>query len=281
MTARMRYAYICINYNNTRFTVDAVESLLAATTPPTRIIVVDNASRPEERAALQDLQRRRPIVETVLSDDNSGYFPGLNKGLDVLRASDNFEQWVVIGNNDLIFPSDFGEKLATTVRHHAGDPVISPNVVTLDGVRQNPHVISGLSRPREFMFDLYYSNYWLGQFIKWAAGATSRLTDRDDEQQHDVAQYIYQGHGSVYILGPKFFEEFGQLDAPTFMMGEEFFLSEQLKRKGYRVWYEPRIEVQHCCNGAIRSVPSKQMWERAKEAHRVYRRYVKPWKRQG
>ena len=52
MTARMRYAYICINYNNTRFTVDAVESLLAATTPPTRIIVVDNASRPEERAAL-------------------------------------------------------------------------------------------------------------------------------------------------------------------------------------------------------------------------------------
>ena len=92
---------------------------------------------------------------------------------------------------------------------------------------------------------------------------------------------IYQGHGSVYILGPKFFEEFGQLDAPTFMMGEEFFLSEQLKRKGYRVWYEPRIEVQHCCNGAIRSVPSKQMWERAKEAHRVYRRYVKPWKRQG
>lgn len=277
----MRYAYVCTNYNNTRFTIDAVESLLSASTPPARIVVVDNASRPEERAALQDLQKRRPIVETVLSDENSGYFPGLNKGLAALRASGEPLQWVVMGNNDLIFPSDFGEKLAATAQHHAGDPVISPNVITLDGVRQNPHVISGLSRTREFMFDLYYSNYRLGQLIKWAAGATRRVSDRDDEQQHDVPQYIYQGHGSVYILTPKFFEEFGELDAPTFMMGEEFFLSEQLKKKGYRVWFEPSIEVQHCCNGAIRSVPSRQMWERAREAHRVYRQHIKPWKKQG
>lgn len=276
----MHYAYVCTNYNNTRFTIDAVESLLKASMPPARIVVVDNASRAEERAALVDLQKRRPIVETVLSDENSGYFPGLNKGLAAVRAGGDSVEWVVIGNNDLIFPSDFGETLAATARHHAGDPVISPNVVTLDGVRQNPHVISGLSRTREFMFDLYYSNYRLGQLIKWAAGVTRRVTDRDDEQQHDVPQYIYQGHGSVYILTPKFFEEFGELDAPTFMMGEEFFLSEQLRKKGYRVWFEPSVEVQHCCNGAIRSVPSKQMWVRAREAHRVYRRYVKPWKKQ-
>lgn len=277
----MRYSYVCTNYNNSRFTVEAVESLVATPLPPARIIVVDNASKPEERSILKQLQHAYPQVELILSEDNSGYFPGLNKGLDLLRASGDLDQWLVIGNNDLVFPRDFGERLAAMAERRREDLVISPNVVTLDGVRQNPHVIKGLSRKREFMFDLYYSNYHLAQVIRWLAGVTRSVSDRSDEEQHAIPQYIYQGHGSVYILTPRFFEFFDRLAAPTFMMGEEFFLSKQLGEKGHRVWYEPSVEVQHCCNGAIRSVPSRQMWQRAREAHREYRRHIKPWQKQG
>jgi GT2 family glycosyltransferase len=277
----VRYSYVCTNYNNSRFTVDAVTSLMQTTPAPARIVVVDNASQPADRAELQRLADAVPQVELVLSNENSGYFPGLNKGIAHLRSDGDLDQWVVIGNNDLRFPAAFGEQLVAAAVARACDPVISPNVTTLDGVHQNPHVINGLSRARELMYDVYYSNYHLGQAVRWLAAATRGFTDRTDEDQHDIPRYIYQGHGSVYVLSPQFFALFGEFDAPTFMMGEEFFLSRQLAAKGHKVWYEPSLHVQHCCNGAIRSIPSRVMWERAREAHREYRRYIKPWHKQG
>ena len=60
---------------------------------------------------------------------------------------------------------------------------------------------------------------------------TRSFTDRGDESQYEItAQPIYQGHGSCYILGPKFFEYFSELWAPTLrMMSEGDFLSKQLE----------------------------------------------------
>jgi GT2 family glycosyltransferase len=147
--------------------------------------------------------------------------------------------------------------------------------VTLDGEHQNPHVVKKISKSREVVYDLYYSNYLLARLILWMARATRSLTDREDERQYRTAQPIYQGHGSCYLIGPKFFEHFQELWAPTFLMGEEFFLSKQLSDKGMKTWYTPAIQVTHCCHGALGSLPSKKLWQFARDAHRVYRRYVK------
>jgi GT2 family glycosyltransferase len=273
----MKLGYICTNFNNSHFTVDAVRSLVASASDQheLRIIVVDNQSAPEHLDSLKSIAAEFPCVDLLLNDANVGYFPGLNCGIRLMKERYSEIKHMVIGNNDLVFPADFCSMVEGQLALLDEHPVVSPNVVTLDGEHQNPHVIHAISKKREIVYDLYYSNYMLAQVILWAARVTRSLTDRHDELQHETAQPIYQGHGSCYLIGPKFFQYFNELWAPTFLMGEEYFLSKQLLDKGMTTYYNPKIKLTHCCHGSLRSVPSKNLWEFARDAHKVYRRYVK------
>jgi hypothetical protein len=48
-----------------------------------------------------------------------------------------------------------------------------------------------------------------------------------------------------------------------------------LSDKGMQTFYSPEIQLTHCCHGSLSSVPSRKLWEMAREAHKVYRQYVK------
>jgi GT2 family glycosyltransferase len=274
----MKITYVCTNYNNSHFTVAAVASLAKNMGHDLRVYVVDNASRPEELEQLRALAQSNSNVRLIASQENVGYFAGLNLGIAAARRDDAQSEWMVVGNNDLEFPADFCnclERMQTEYRDHS---VVSPDVVTLDGKHQNPHVIAAISPIREIFYDLYYSNYWLGCLMQRCARAFPRATRRGDEDEWQTARGIYQGHGSVYLLTPKFFAQFEALWAPTFMMSEEFFLSHQLKQVGEQVWYSPGIRVLHHWHGALQTLPSRRRWDMARDAHREYRKYVKVFK---
>lgn len=273
----MKLGYICTNFNNSIYTLEAVRSLVASAAGrhELRVIVVDNHSTNEHCEALKRLASEYSCVDLILNDENVGYFPGLNYGIRHARAKYPDIEYFVIGNNDLRFAPEFFKQVEaqhTLLDTHA---VVSPDIVTLDGEHQNPHVVHMISKMREFIYDIYYSNYLIAQIILWLARVSKRVTDRSDEQGYREAQYIYQGHGSCYLIGPKFFVYFSELWAPTFLMGEEYFLSKQLSDKGMRVFYSPFIQVIHCCHGSLRSVPSKKIWKFARDAHVIYRRFVK------
>lgn len=274
----MKITYICTNYNNSHFTVAAVASLMKNANHDLQVYVVDNASRPAELEQLQALERANPIVHIIANKDNVGYFAGLNLGISAARRDDPQATWMVVGNNDLEFPSDFCDRIERQYTEYQQYSVISPDVVTLDDEHQNPHVISGISTTREIFYDLYYSNYWLGLLIYKMAKILPRATRRGDADLWQVAQPIYQGHGSCYLLTPKFFSQFESFWAPTFMMAEEFFLSLQLKKVGEKVFYSPEIRITHHWHGSLQDVPSRSLWNMARDAHREYRKHVKVFK---
>lgn len=271
---QMIIGYVCTNYNNSHYTLSAICSLNEGGNKQNIvIIVVDNGSNKENVELLKSAEQFSN-VHIIFNKVNVGYFKGLNCGIKFIKQKYNMIDFLIIGNNDLTFPENFYESIIRnkeTLQRHA---VVSPNISTLDGLYQNPHVINSISKLREVVYDLYYSNYYLAQFIIKVAKITKMFTDRKDEEQHAIAQEIYQGHGSCYILGPLFFQHFDELWAPTFLMGEEFFLSVQLMEKGMKVFYEPSIKVVHHCNGAIGKMPKKQMWEYARDAHKIYRKHV-------
>ena len=275
----MKLGYVCTNYNNSAFTLAAVDSLMRNAGHDIQVVVVDNASAEAERAKLRPLAQQYPSVQVIESPDNTGYFRGLNIGLKALRARRPDMDWVVAGNNDLEFPADFCASLECHADDLQAHSVISPDVVTLDGEHQNPHVIASISTVREVFYDLYYANYHLGRLIYKLAKMFPRVSERSDEEQWQVAQPIYQGHGSCYVLGPRFFRQFQEFWAPTFMMSEEFFLSKQLKDVGEQVWYDPRLRVVHHWHGSLEQLPSRKRWEMAREAHRESRKYVKVFPR--
>lgn len=275
----MKLAYVCTNFNNSSFTLAAVDSLMRNVSHDIEVFVVDNASAEDEVRKLRPLADKYPSVHVIESHENTGYFRGLNLGLRALRERRPDIEWAVVGNNDLEFPADFCDLLQDNERALQAHSVISPDVVTLDGEHQNPHVIASISTIREVFYDLYYSNYYLGRMIHRVAKMFPRFSERSDEEQWQVAQPIYQGHGSCYLLGPRFFRQFKEFWAPTFMMSEEFFLSKQLNEVGEQVWYEPKLRVIHHWHGALEQLPSRRRWDMARDAHREYRKYVKVFKR--
>jgi GT2 family glycosyltransferase len=275
----MKLAYVCTNYNNSSFTLAAVDSLMCNTNHDIEVFVVDNASSAGEVLKLRPLSQKYPSVYIIEGRENVGYFRGLNVGLEALRDKRPDIEWVVAGNNDLEFPADFCDLLQENARSLQAHSVISPDVLTLDGEHQNPHVICEISAIRELFYDLYYSNYHLGRLIYKVAKMFPRFSERSDEEHWQVAQPIYQGHGSCYLLGPRFFRQFKEFWAPTFMMSEEYFLSKQLMDVGEQVWYEPKIRVIHHWHGALDQLPSRRRWEMARNAHLEYRKYVKVFKR--
>ena len=271
----MKIGYVCTNYNNTGYTREAARSLLKNEGHQFRVVVVDNHSDEENVEALKNLAREFQQVELILNKENVGYFRGLNLGIRQLRASQPDIHMMVVGNNDLVFPADFAESIRRNSPLFEKYPVISPDIVTLDGVHQNPHVISKIGKFREFIYNLYYANYYLAIAIRRVAKLTRSFTDRSDETHHEVAQEIYQGYGACYVLGPVFFRHFEELWAPSFLMHEEYFLSKQLSDKGLSVYYEPSIRVQHRCHGAMATITGRKAWEAGRAAQKIYRQHVR------
>lgn len=275
----MKLGYICTNYNNSHYTVEAVRTLAASAADKHQlyVIVVDNFSTAEQRDILKELASEYSCVDLILNDENVGYFPGLNCGIRHARAKYPEVEYVVIGNNDLLFSLEFCDQLESQRALLDTHAVVSPDIVTLDGEHQNPHVVTSISKTREIVYYLYYSNYLIAQIILWLARVSKRVTDRSDELGYREAQHIYQGHGSCYLIGPKFIASFAELWAPTFLMYEEYFLSKQLADKKMSVYYTPAIKITHCYHGSLRSMPSKKIWEIARKSHSIYLEYVKSY----
>lgn len=272
----MNVGFVFTNFNNSNYTRDVVVSICKSFSGANvRIVIVDNASCHAEVCRLQNIAQEFPCVKMIYNDKNVGYFRGLNLGIAYLRMDSVPLNYIVIGNNDLLFPNNFVDQLDKHKSLFEVYPVVSPNIVTLEGVHQNPHVISRISTFREIIYDFYYSSYVCSVLISLVARITRRFTDRRDEEQHDISQVIHQGYGACYILGPLFFEYFNELWSPTFLMGEEFFLSLQLKERGLHLFYESDIIVKHHDHATMGKLPSRKLWRISRESHKEYRKYVK------
>jgi len=214
----MDIGFVFTNFNNSHFTEGAVLSILGSDAGYAPIVIVDNASKVEHVAALRVIEERYENVKVIYNKKNIGYFKGLNVGINYAKIHLKLPLYWFVGNNDLIFPKNLYSQILACKGVLDKYPVVSPNIITVDGVYQNPHVITKISKVREFIYDIYYFNYFLAGAIRQIAKLTHKFTDRDDELQHDVSQEIYQGYGACYILTPTFFQNFDELWSPTFLM---------------------------------------------------------------
>lgn len=272
----MKVGFVFTNYNNSNFTRQVIHSIsLNDYFDNCYIVVVDNKSEIEDIELLKLIKIDYPQIEVIFNEVNLGYFKGLNVGINYLR--DKYEELdnIVIGNNDLFFPSDFVNKLINARAIFEIHPIISPDIITIDGVHQNPHVVEKISMFRELIYDIYYSNYFISLVIGYVSRITKKYSARKDYYQFEIAQSIYQGYGACYILGPLFFDNFNLLDAPVFLMGEEFFLSKQIEGKGFKIYYDPYFSVIHHDHATVGKLPTKKLWTISRESHKIYREYVK------
>ncbi len=124
---------VVLNWNGGAQTVACVESLRVQDYRDKFIVLVDNQSQPEERAALLRRYGDDPDVQCCFLDDNRGYAGGINAGLTA--ALDRQADLVAVVTQDVTFTRG---ALAAMVDAAAAPRVgvVGPQVVDAGGPRR-------------------------------------------------------------------------------------------------------------------------------------------------
>lgn len=273
------FNFICVNYNGAGFCHSLCDSLNKMIVPENsliRLIVVDNDSEPEDKSSLKKIESGVVEFELIELPKNIGYFPAMNHGIKFAR--DNGEGFIVIGNNDLRYHESFIANLLK-LKLDQKVMVVSPDVVTLDGVHQNPLATSKLSRFQLLVEDIYYSNYYVSKllkFLKRGALAVLNIRKRPIKPTQPISTQIVieRGIGACYFLTENFFKCYDRLDDRVFMWGEEALLSNQVQKAGGVILYAPSLLVEHFESGTVSKMLTKSRYDIVRQSYRIYREYL-------
>src|SRR5688572_16900954 len=72
---------VCLCYNHAAFVKEAVQSVMGQTYPNIELILVDDASRDNSAAVIEELQRQYPSIKVILLKNNVGNCKAFNQAL--------------------------------------------------------------------------------------------------------------------------------------------------------------------------------------------------------
>ncbi|HEX8576506.1 MAG TPA: glycosyltransferase [Flavobacterium sp.] len=271
----MKAAFICVNYNNSKITQEYIINILEIKhNYDLKIIIVDNASKEEDISNLSAYINKIDKEEVILlkSSINLGYFKGLNLGINSLKKEDY--DYIIIGNNDLSFQNDFLLKLEKK-RVENDILVIAPNIIRLDGIHQNPHIIKKFGTFTKVYRRIYFTNYYVSVLIQYVYNAIRSFVNPADRVGFDKECIITMGYGACYILTTHFFKKFNELDAPNFLMGEEGVLANQVLSVEGKTLYMPDLVVRHHDHSSIGKISNKKLYSFSRESYFYYLKHLK------
>jgi GT2 family glycosyltransferase len=176
---KMNVGFVCVNYNNSKVTIDFILNVRSLNQEQNiSIVIVDNASDPDDVARLEYFIRNIDVL-LIKSVKNIGYFGGLNLGLEQLNKLE-FD-YIVIGNNDLNFDKIFLTILEQK-NFEKGVLVVCPNIIRPDGIHQNPHVERRFSPLQKFYRKIYFKNYIFGLVLQLIYDLFKKLFKQADRK---------------------------------------------------------------------------------------------------
>lgn len=242
----MDLGIVIVSYNTCQQLHDCLRSLQAAQGLSLTTYVVDNCS-PDGSAAM--VRAEFPAVHLIESDYNGGYAYANNLGLRAILALQPPPPYVLLLNPDTIVPPN---ALVDTVRffhEHPEAGIVGPKLVMADGSldlacrRSFPdpelamYHILGLTR-------LFPHHPRFGRY---------QMTFLDENAVAEVDSVV----GAFMMMRTEALCRAGLLDEAFFMYGEDLDLALRFKRHGWKVYYNPAVEVLHykraASSGSVRA----------------------------
>lgn len=269
----MKIAFVAVNYNNCWITTNYVSNIKAIHgygKHDIEIVIVDNASQENDYKELKRQIEKETDVRLVHSEQNLGYFGGLNFGIKLLNYKDY--DYIIAGNNDLFFSRDFFETLEKK-KYGNKQTVIVPDLETISGVHQNPQFIDVPSAKRQLGYKVYYSCYLMAVIIDMLYKKKREKRMAEKKKADNQGKEIFQCTGALMLFRPEFFEHCGLLDDSLFLWGEEVALAHQLVEAGDKMYYDPDLKVIHMENASVGKIASYNKFKLWKKSYMVYKDY--------
>lgn len=182
---------------------------------------------------IEEFRYKDVIITLVDSADNLVYAKGNNLGFQILRRHYN-AKYVLISNEDILFKEnvvDF-QCLINDFKENSTIGVLGPNVIGLDQRKQSPCRYLSIE-------DRLIYPYLKYPFARWLPNKNNEIIDAD------YLCSVYRLIGAFMLVDADKFEKCGMFDSNLFLYAEEPILSEQMKKHGYTVYYDPRVTVIH------------------------------------
>jgi GT2 family glycosyltransferase len=217
MVSSADLAVVLVKYNNEDDTADCLRTLEQQTLDDFVTLVVDNGSRRESIAQLEDAFEF-PVY--LYNDENVGFTGGNNRG--IRYALDREVDWILLLNNDTEVEPTFLEDLlnaSESLPDSAG--IVGPTVHTYPD--------------REVWSTGGIVNPWTGHTRHrfWSASEVENPTQVD---------YVV---GAAILVRACIFRDIGLLDDDFFIYYEETEFCHRASDAGWGVWYVPVSGIYH------------------------------------
>lgn len=182
------------------------------------------------------------LILYIGANENLGYAKGNNLGAALANIYYH-DRYYIFSNNDLSFCSPFSiDQLLRAMNENADIAVVGPSIIGLNGESQSPRKkINALKQ----LFLTYY-DLLLPLNMKF----TNRITDADECKESRACYWV---SGSFLLVDAEKFHIVEGFDEHTFLYCEEAILSERLKQKNYKVYYENGVSLIHEHGYTVRS----------------------------
>jgi GT2 family glycosyltransferase len=214
-----KVSIVTLTWNTTEITIDFLKSLNEyCTYPNLEVIIVDNGSKQNPSDVLKAIY---PSAIVLVNEKNLGFTGGNNVGIKAATGD-----YLFIVNNDTEFTPGLLEGLIKIFETYPDAGIVSPK------------------------FHYYYHKgtieYAGYHEVNVFTGRNSMVGCQEkDEGQYNEIKITNYAHGGGMMVSRKVIEEVGGLPEEFFIYYEEFDWCEQIKRKGYKVYYQPESLIYH------------------------------------
>lgn len=232
---------VIVNYNTRERLRDCLQSLDANRGVSFVTYVVDNGSTDSSAAMVR---QTFPAIHVIESATNGGYSYANNLGLRALLALDPAPPYVLLLNPDTVLPKDALAETIDFFKAHPDAGIVGPKLVMADGQLD-------LACRRSFPDPINSIYHVLGldtRFPKSAHFARYNLTFLDENLVAEVDSVV----GAFMMIRTRALQQAGLLDESYFMYGEDLDLALRIKQRGWRVYYNPAVQVLHYKRAASR-----------------------------
>lgn len=240
---------IIVSYHNPKSTRNYIKEQLSKLSTSYTVVVVNVAATLDDSIELatqceltfvDDPCKRLDDTNQgylIWSQENLGYAKGNNLGVNFLERIGNFAYYLFSNDDIEIRQSNILDYLAHKLSENNEMGCIGPRILGLDKCDQSPH-------------DRYVSPY---RTIGWNLFPFLRKKKNINIPTTSLrlnAHYTYWVCGAFMMVKAEAFKKAGMFDNVTFLYFEEVILAERLASVGYKVYFDPAVEVLHYEGGS-------------------------------
>ena len=226
---------IIVNYNSSFWLKKTLDSLykyyIALTKYNSIVTVVDNASSDD---SIDIIEKEYSQVNLIKSSENLGFSAGNNLALRKSTAD-----YIILLNSDveLTEKSKKIDDLIDIIEKDSNIGMITPKLLLSNG-----DVDKACHRAEPTLFDCF--SYFMGfekKFPKIRAFTHYHLLYKDFNTIHEVDAIT----GACMITKLKYLKEVDFFDERFFMYSEDMDLCRKYREKGYKIIFNPTVEIIH------------------------------------